>query len=236
MSAWHEFTGNDKDRRSFSRMKRVARKEQENKSSLFDYRLMNSFSWFGSVIVGVLVGFGVVEVLSFPFLIELIPSLAVAGAIGLLSKRFVFIVAKPRTLIGGTKVLESKIVDAEDKLRTLRQEKQLHRNSKIGKKLDVIVDSAYDLLDLLDDKPNKIIAARDFLGYYLDECISIIRQYKNMEDGKHKIEAAKNVEEVLSGVESAFKKQIEKFQKNEAVDLGLDIQVLKNDLKGKGIK
>ncbi len=203
---------------------------------MFDYKTMNAMGWALSTIIGVVVGVGVIDTLAFPFLIELIPSIGFGALVGFGAKKVIFAVEKPCKLFDGNYILEGKLADAEDKLKIIRTQKHFHKNSVIGNELDDIVDLAHNLLYMLEDNPHKIIAARDFLCYYLDECISMLEQLENMDESKHKIESTRNIEEVLSGMNKAFQKEIERFQKSKAVELDLDIAVLKNELRGKGIK
>ncbi len=236
MSAWHGGFSDKREAKEFSRRKKLAKQNQEKNALEISYNNKKLFSTLASLCIGITAGVGALEVASFVFPFSILIAVGVGLGFAFASKFFVFGVEKPRMLLGGTKALESKIIDAEDKLRKLEFENQFHRNSNIGDELEGIIGSAYELLDLLEGKPDKIVGARDFLGYYLDECISMIQKHKELEEGAPKVESGKKIEEVMVGMNIAFERQLDKIRRNEAVDLDLDIQVLKNDLIGKGVK
>ncbi len=233
MSAWH---GDSNGSKRNSLVKKANKETREQNLLNISYKKKVLFSQIASICVGSLAGVGTLEVASIIFPFNILAAIGVSLIVTVIGIFFVFNVEKPRQILGGKKMLADKVTGAEEKIRKIEFLCQWHRNTKIGNSMSEIANLADDLLDILYDRPDKIVAARDFLGYYLDECISIIQKYKDMEEGKHKIEATKKIEESFASIETAFQNEIEKFKKNEAYELDLDIAVLKNDLRGKGIK
>lgn len=146
----------------------------------------------------------------------------------------------PRVVDGVTEEsLESALDEAEGKLKELKAVARRVENPEIRAKAEEIEKLVRAILDDIAADPRDLKPARQFLAYYFDATINILRQYADiMERGASAAEvraSVQRVEPVLETIRAAFEKQLARLLENDVLDLDTEIAVLEKTLKMEGL-
>lgn len=196
---------------------------------------MRNFSNIAGLFSGVIGGGGF---LVFFFLIQLplVPSLllGLAGFGG----GYIFIYAfRPRPRIqfdigqGVTpELLESTMKEGDEKIRALTDCASGITNPEVRAKIARIIDVIKRIFANFQKDPKDIKQAKQFLSYYLDTSIKIVKKYRDLSDQKVRspeiAATLSKAELMLDSIEKAFEKQHARLLRDDAMDLDTDIQTL----------
>jgi 5-bromo-4-chloroindolyl phosphate hydrolysis protein len=139
------------------------------------------------------------------------------------------------------KKLADTLEEGRLRLREMRSYTSKIRDYRVRKKANGVYQAASDIFENFKDDPRDIKKARQFLNYYFDSAITILKKYIELKDKKIKIdspeleETLSKVESTLDTVKTAFEKQLAKLQENDVMDLDIEIEVLKKTLQAEGL-
>ncbi len=90
------------------------------------------------------------------------------------------------------------------------------------------------ILHEVSERPEKARQIRRFAEYYLPTSIKILSAYARMEQrpGENAAELRREVEQNAETIAKAFEAQLDSLFESEAMDISIDIEVLKDMLKG----
>ncbi len=84
--------------------------------------------------------------------------------------------------------------------------------------------------------PKDIKAARQFITYYMDAVINILKQYESLPDSSAgKKEFRKKVIELLNTANTSFEKQLARLYEDDYLNLASEMSVLEKTLKSEGM-
>jgi hypothetical protein len=112
----------------------------------------------------------------------------------------------------------------------------LVENSKL--QVERIADIAEAIVEGFKEDPSDIGRSRQFLFHYLDATLDIIEKYRELADknaGPQIAAVLKKSEQTLSDIEGVFQKQYQRNLTNEAMELDVNLDVLKNMIKSEGL-
>lgn len=128
--------------------------------------------------------------------------------------------------------------EGRKKIRAIKRMAKKTEDSSIRDQILAIHSVARKIFDNFEYDPKDIKAARQFLNYYLDATIKIIKQYyllSHMKTDDKKKETLKEVEKLMGRIEKAFENQLTKLYDDDFINLDTEIRVLENAVKHDGL-
>lgn len=129
--------------------------------------------------------------------------------------------------------------EGQEKLSRLRAYSSKIQHREIKLKADSICETTGKILADIRKDPKDYKNARQFLTYYLDATQKILQRY--VEISTHGASSAeiqdvlRKVENTLSTIDAAFKKQLAKLMEDDVLDLDTEITVLKRTIEMEGL-
>lgn len=109
---------------------------------------------------------------------------------------------------------------------------------QIRGKVENIQKSLQEILDKISAEPKTAKTARQFLGYYLDALLKIVKRYDELEEHKEKDPeiqlALGKANTVLDSLHVAFQKHHARLLEGDVMDLDTEIKVLEKTIKMEG--
>jgi len=176
---------------------------------------------------------------------------AVLGGIGgLIASKLVF--RKTRKIGRPTEqafTVKAEIVPDSEETKTLRSARNKQRdfeneafkipNPTFRAKVDAIADVIRRILDDLEEDPTDIPKARQFLNYYLDATLNVVKRYAQLSEkasGDPEIrESLEKVENTLDTIKDAFEKQLRILLEHDKMDLDTELTVLRRTIEMEGL-
>ena len=189
--------------------------------------------WAG-LILGIMGGFGTLQTLMLPLLIELPISLGVGGFVAVLCYFVMGLQTKTKTIKVKDQSSSKSIKEAIENI-SLISEFAIKEECKIFEaKIERVTDIVNELITELYSRQDKIFDSRDFLGFYLDAIITILANYCKITNVQEKAKRAKEIDDLLDNIHNPTKEKIESFDRSSTVKLDTEITLLSNELKSKG--
>jgi 5-bromo-4-chloroindolyl phosphate hydrolysis protein len=180
--------------------------------------------------------------LQFPLIPSLLLGLAVFGG------TYLFLYAfrpKPRMNFElgadiSPQLLETTLKEGGEKVRSLVDCSHDIKDPAIRAKIARIIDVIKRIFADFEHDPKDIKQAKQFLSYYLDSSIVIVKKYRDL--------SAQNVrspdiastlakaELMLDSIEKAFEKQLARLLRDDAMDLDTEIQTLEKTFNAEDLK
>jgi len=111
----------------------------------------------------------------------------------------------------------------------------LVQKNELKNKLKEICQTANQIFANLQKKPQDAGIVSDFLDFYLGTAKDIIQKYIELSaqkiDDKSISDTLIKAEDALNIIDEAFKKQLTKLMKNEAIELDVQVEVLKEKIE-----
>ncbi len=206
---------------------------------------MRTFSNIAGLFAGLVGGAGFL-ILFFAVQFPLVPSLllAFAGFGG----AYLFIYAfrpKPRIQfdIGSgitPELLETTMKEGGEKVKALIDCSQDIKDPTIRAKVARIIDVIKRIFANFEKDPKDIKQAKQFLSYYLDTSIKIVRKYRDLSvQNVRSPEIAATLakaELMLDSIEKAFEKQHARLLRDDVMDLDTEIQTLEKTFNAEDLK
>ena len=206
---------------------------------------MRTFNNIAGFLAGLIGGAGFLIlffVIQFPILPTLLLALAGFGGI------YLFLYAfrpKPRIQfdIGAgvtPQLLESTMKEGGEKIKALVDCSKDIKDPGVRAKVARIVDVIKRIFANFEKDPKDIKQAKQFLNYYLDTSITIVRKYRDLSaQNVRSPEIAATLakaELMLDSIEKAFEKQHARLLRDDAMDLDTEIQTLEQTFNAEDLK
>jgi 5-bromo-4-chloroindolyl phosphate hydrolysis protein len=206
---------------------------------------MNRFSTISGVISGVVGGF---VLLFFFFLLH--ETLLISGAFGLAGLIGAYVLThafKPKKELSfnlrnpvTTEDLNRTLRDGDEKIQLLQSYSTKLTDPKVREKLTDITEIVRDIYGNFKRDPKNIKYARQFLSYYLDTTIKIVKKYSDLAaqdiDTPEIRETLTRAENMLATIERAFEKQKAKLLTDDVMDLDVEIEMLEKTFAAEDLK
>jgi 5-bromo-4-chloroindolyl phosphate hydrolysis protein len=124
-----------------------------------------------------------------------------------------------------------------EKIDQIRQQ-GLKLKGEAETKVERIAGIAEEIVLGFKEDPSDIHRSKHFLLHYLDATLEILQKYNELQSKRigPQIQAVlEKSEETLSEIEAAFDKQYQRNLSNEAMELDVNLDVLKNMIKSEGL-
>lgn len=206
---------------------------------------MNRFYNISGVISGLVGGF--VLLLFFFFLHGTIVISIVSGIVGFAGSYTLLYAFKPKdelTIGLGNPVtieeLNRTLKQGDDQVKQLQYFGTQVNDPDVKAKLTTITGTVQDIFVIFKKDPKDIKYARQFLSYYLETTIKIVRKYAELSSQHVNSQQMKNTllkaENMLDSIAIAFEKQKEKLLSNDVMDLDVEIQTLEKTFNAEDLK
>ena len=206
---------------------------------------MRTFSNIAGILSGI-AGGGLFLIFFFFVQLSLLPALllGLAGFGG----TYLFIYAfRPRPRIefnigeGVTpELLETTMIEGGEKIGVLADCAKGISNPVVKAKIGRIIDVIRRIFDNFEKDPKDIKQAKQFLSYYLDTSIKIVRKYRDLSaQNARSPEIAATLtkaELMLDSIEKAFEKQHARLLRDDAMDLDTEIETLEKTFNAEDLK
>jgi 5-bromo-4-chloroindolyl phosphate hydrolysis protein len=204
-------------------------------------RFFNITGFFSGMIGGIML-----MVFFFFFHLVFVTSL-VLGIIGF-AGAYIFLYAfKPKDQL--TFNLDNKITPAQleitlsegnQKVKILEQYAKQITNSHVKAKLYQIIEIIKKIFENFKKDPKDIRYARQFLSYYMDTSIKIVRKYIDLSSQNLSSPDIQRIllkaENMLDSIEKAFEKQQAKLLRDDVMDLDVEIETLEKTFSAEDLK
>lgn len=195
----------------------------------------------GNIISGIIGG---VIFLGFLIFFKNIIFALIAGAVAYLAGFLMFGTKKSRdidiSMYGITdEELKKVLTDGLTKMQIMIEYKNKIKNQAVKQKVNNICQIVKEIFDDIKKDPQDIKAARQFLSYYLDATIKILRKYTEL--SSHRIQSSEmastlsKTENLLDTIKKAFEKQLANLLSNDVMDLDTEVKVLNQTLRSEGL-
>ena len=108
-------------------------------------------------------------------------------------------------------------------------------NPELSHRLERITGLAYKILTAIEEEPRDLRRARKFLTVYLDGAKRVTEGYARLHGNGQVGELEDNFRRVLITIERVFNEQYTRLQESNALDLDVQIEVLKTQLEQEGV-
>lgn len=139
----------------------------------------------------------------------------------------------------GDSELDAVILQGRDSIKKIRLLNEKIPDAKISSLLRELEDTTKKIFHQLEADKTQVKQCRQFLSYYLPTTIHLLERYVELQDqgsGTGSVrEAMRKIEETLSTVNSAFRRQLDSLFEKDVVDITADITVMEQLLKSQGL-
>jgi len=130
------------------------------------------------------------------------------------------------------------LAEGREKSRLMRSLAQRAPSGAIRDKICAIADSSNRIYDYLEREPAAARQARQFLNYYDDAALTIVKKYTTIASG-HSTGVAdatlRRVESSLDSINESFARQYEKLLDGSLTEIEVELSLLKTTLKSEGL-
>lgn len=139
----------------------------------------------------------------------------------------------------GDSELDAVILQGRDAIKKIRLLNEKIPDAKISSLLRDLEDTTRKIFAQLERDKSQVKPCRQFLNYYLPTTIHLLERYVELQDqsgGTSSVrEAMRKIEETLSTVSSAFRRQLDGLFDKDVVDINAEITVMEQLLKSQGL-
>ena len=127
-------------------------------------------------------------------------------------------------------VLET-IQEAKTKLSAIRSHMKEIKDTLLYDKLSVAFTKAENILQTIQEDPKDVRVARKFLIVYIDGIAKVTDSYTDLEEENIDPKTKEKLHALMDDVEVRFDKELTRLKNNNAFDLDVHIDVLKEQIK-----
>jgi len=132
--------------------------------------------------------------------------------------------------------LKKILKNGKEKINILRSYADKIKESAIKTEINRIAGTAEKIFQDFSKDPKDIKAARQFITYYLDAAINVIKQYSELSDNApDKKDFQVKVTELLKTINKSFETQLKKLYEDDFLNLAVEMQVLEKTIKSEGL-
>ncbi|MCB1158963.1 MAG: 5-bromo-4-chloroindolyl phosphate hydrolysis family protein [Leptospiraceae bacterium] len=137
------------------------------------------------------------------------------------------------------KMYKEVMANGEKQLSEIRDISKKIVDPGIKRKVEEITGLIEQIFENFKQDPADIKMSRQFLSYYLDTTMKILRQYNNLSQqkvvSKELTESLQKVDRLLDSLKEAFEKHYAKLLSNDIMDLDTEITVMEKTMKMEGM-
>lgn len=132
--------------------------------------------------------------------------------------------------------LKKILKNGKEKIKALRDSGGNIKEPAIRTEIDKIAVTAEKIFQDFSKDPKDIKAARQFITYYLDAAINVIKQYADLSDNApDKKDLQIKVTELLKTLSKSFETQLKKLYEDDFLNLEVEMKVLEKTIKSEGL-
>lgn len=155
----------------------------------------------------------------------------------------VSLVSKPRRKIGRINVdriangeeLQRRLEEAMEDFASIEASMRKIEDVSVKEQVEKLKAIAENIIGYLEEHPEKIGQARQFIDYYQDTASSLLQKYVELQDsglGTEEVKRLKaNTSHALEKLNFAFEQQFQKLMRNEMLDMDAEIRLLDRTIK-----
>lgn len=154
-----------------------------------------------------------------------------------------YLILKPRRKIGNTEIrfieggeeLEKKLLEAKDDYDNLSHCVKKINDLLVREEAQKLVETSSSIIEYLENNPDKIRHARQFIDYYQESALKILTKYITLQDANIEtseiIKLKKDTKNALVTLNTAFGEQFEKLLRGEIIDMQAEFALLEETAK-----
>lgn len=123
------------------------------------------------------------------------------------------------------------IQEAKAKLAHIEHDMTEIKDSILYDKLSIAVSKAKSILQTIQEDPKDVRVARKFLIVYIDGIARVTDAYTDLEEKDINAQTKEKLHDLMDDVEVRFEKELTRLKNNNAFDLDVHIDVLKEQIK-----
>lgn len=127
-------------------------------------------------------------------------------------------------------VLES-IKEAKAKLASVRENLNKIKDNTLHEKITQAVQKASHIIQTIQDDPKDVRVARKFLIVYLDGMKKVTQSYTELEESDITVDTKERLHALMDDVQEKFDQELVRLKNNNAFNLDVHIDVLKEQIK-----
>jgi len=137
-------------------------------------------------------------------------------------------------------LIATTMKEGNEKIRVLGEYAQKIKDPRVSGKIYQIIEVIKKIFDNFKKDPKDIRSARQFLSYYLDTCIKIVRKYIDLSSQNVRspeiAATLTRAENMLDSIEKAFEKQQARLLRDDVMDLDVEIETLERTFSAEDLK
>lgn len=135
--------------------------------------------------------------------------------------------------------LKKSLEDAKEDFRTIETCKGKIKDPGVKTQVLKLNQTAGRIIGFLEENPEKIRLARQFINYYQDTASSLLQKYVKLQDtslGTEEVQKLKEeTTEAVKMLNTVFESQFQKLLRNEMMDMSAEIKLLQQTAKMENI-
>lgn len=139
----------------------------------------------------------------------------------------------------GDAELDATILQGREAVKQIRKLNAEIPDAKVTNQLNEIETITSKIFQQLEADKTEIKRCRQFLNYYLPTTIKLLEQYVKLQGQGMRAgnisEAMEKIEDMLSKIQIAFRKQLDSLFASDVVDITADIAVMEQMMKAQGL-
>ena len=139
----------------------------------------------------------------------------------------------------GDAELDATILQGREAVKQIRKLNAEIPDAKVTNQLNEIEAITSKIFQQLEADKKEIKRCRQFLNYYLPTTIKLLEQYVKLQGQGMRAgniaEAMEKIEDMLSKIQIAFRKQLDSLFASDVVDITADIAVMEQMMKAQGL-
>lgn len=128
-------------------------------------------------------------------------------------------------------VLET-IREAKAKLSEIEEDMLNIKDTILNDKLQKALEKANHILKTIQEDPKDVRVARKFLTVYIDGIAKVTKSYTELDEADINTQTTQRLHTLMDEVEERLSKELKRLKNNNAFDLDVHIDVLKEQIKG----
>jgi len=123
------------------------------------------------------------------------------------------------------------IKEAREKLASIEADMSHINDLELYDKLSMAIAKSEAILQTIQEDPKDVRVARKFLTVYIDGVAKVTNSYTSLEEEQITPEIKTKIHTLMDDVEERFDKELKRLKENNAFDLDVHIDVLKEQIK-----
>ena len=154
-----------------------------------------------------------------------------------------YLVTKPRRKIGNINIdflddgeeLAKKLDEAREDYESIKKSLSKIIDMQVKDTAEKLCATSEKIIEYLENNPEKIRQARQFIDYYQDTASELLKKYITLQNSDINTDEVANLKKdtknALTTLDTAFNNQFEKLMRGEMIDMQADIDVLEKTVK-----